>query len=74
MILSFSSKVRQRDENDEETRGMFAGKPLVFVEESKEDHRLFECRVYSSTPILVRRLLYTSETDMCDKTSVSLFL
>lgn len=30
------------------------GRPLVFIEESKDDRQAFECRVYSSTPILVR--------------------
>jgi hypothetical protein len=30
------------------------GKPMIFLEASKEDYRQFECQVYSSTAILVR--------------------
>jgi hypothetical protein len=29
------------------------GKPLIYIEESKENNRLFQCQVYSSSPILV---------------------
>ena len=35
------------------------GKPLIYIQESKQQHRLsntrqFECQVYSSSPILVK--------------------
>jgi hypothetical protein len=29
------------------------GKPLIYIEESKEDNRIFECQVYSTSPIIV---------------------
>lgn len=31
----------------------FEGKPLIYIQESRQYSRLFECQVYSSSPILV---------------------
>ncbi len=32
----------------------YSGKPLIYIEQSKEDNRVFECQIYSTSPILVR--------------------
>ncbi|CAF3867571.1 unnamed protein product [Rotaria sp. Silwood2] len=33
-------------------KDFFLGKPLIYIQESKQYNRLFECQVYSSSPIL----------------------
>ena len=33
------------------------GKPLVFIQESKDYHRMYQCKIYSASPIIVKEFV-----------------
>lgn len=38
---------------EEKKKKYYLGKPLIYIQESKGYNRIFECQIYSSSPILV---------------------